>query len=684
MHYRPEIDGLRAIAVLAVVLFHARYDPFSGGFVGVDVFFVISGYLITSIIVAEIRRGDFSLARFYERRVRRIFPALFLTMSATWVVACFLLTPDSFMQFSRSIVAATLFSSNILFWRELGYFDVPAEAKPLLHTWSLSVEEQFYILYPVLLLILYKRLNKRWTAALAAVAALSFVASAWAVEFRSTDAFFWAPTRAWELLLGAFLAFDILPALRFRPFRELLSLAGVILIAWCVVSYTPETPFPGMNAFPPCFGAALVLYACGGKRDAVVGRILSSRGLVFVGLISYSLYLWHWPVFTFARLYLWRGLTRLDTLALIGLSVLLSVASWRFVEQRFRKRSVTPGRSSALLWAAGVIYAFTMLGVFGHSSGGWPSRSPTFAKYAFYLNHRVDCYADDPAALCFHGDPSRPRFALWGDSHAGLIAPAVAEVMGRNGFGLRQYTASACVPIPGIIRDGDDDECLKNNQAVLKAILADESVVGVVLAARWSLLIAGALDGDPIDRTYEVASLDGGPIGKSDQEQLYADRFRALISRLTNAGKRILLLYPVPEPGIQVRAILTIEALYGGDPDAVRSSFEAYDRRHMFIFNLFDDLPPSPLITKIYPHRALCNAADCAVSKQGETLYADYQHLSERGAKIVAGLLDAPLRRLETTLAKPPPASESRLNSRLSGAPRARPRASTWRTASSP
>ncbi len=331
---RADIDGLRALAVVPVVLYHFHVAPFGGGYVGVDVFFVISGFLITGLIHAEMRSGEYSLAAFYERRARRILPALFAVVAAAAVAALFLLFPADLRRFGESVAATALFVSNFDFWQQSGYFDAGAEAKPLLHTWSLAVEEQFYLLFP-LLLGLFRSAGRRGLLLLAGGLALaSFGFGLWAVRAYPAMAFYLAPARVWELMLGAILALAEVP----RPPRwiaEALSLLGLALLAVAVFAFSPDTPMPGANALLPCLGAALLIYA-NGAGDTLAARGLSLRPMVFAGLISYSLYLWHWPVFVFARYLRVAPLGAAETLALIALSVGLAVLSWRFVERPFR------------------------------------------------------------------------------------------------------------------------------------------------------------------------------------------------------------------------------------------------------------------------------------------------------------------------------------------------------------
>ncbi len=364
MNYRREIDGLRAVAVLPVILFHAGFHVFSGGYVGVDVFFVISGYLITSILISELEAGNFSITRFYERRARRILPALFVVMLACLPFAYLWMLPSQLRDFSQSLVAVVLFASNILFWREDGYFAAAAELKPLLHTWSLAVEEQYYLLFPVFLWLFWRFRRQRVLWTVVGLAALSLLLAEWGWRNAPSANFYLAPTRAWELLAGSICAFLMVG----RPQRSsnVLSAAGLALILFSVFVYNEGTPFPSVYTLAPILGTALIiLYAAQGTWTA---RLLSMPVFVGVGLISYSAYLWHQPLFAFARL---RSLSEPGPTLMAGLAVaalLLAWATWRFVEQPFRNRtSPVLGRQKSVFLVSGAAIAlFAAVGLAGH------------------------------------------------------------------------------------------------------------------------------------------------------------------------------------------------------------------------------------------------------------------------------------------------------------------------------
>jgi peptidoglycan/LPS O-acetylase OafA/YrhL len=368
--YRPDIDGLRAVAVLAVVFFHAKLPGFSGGFIGVDVFFVISGYLITGLIADDCRNGRFTFANFYFRRIRRIVPALVCVYAACTLLAALLMLPSDMAEFGRSLRSSAMFVSNHFFYRLADYFGGQSDLKPLLHTWSLSIEEQFYLVWPAVFLLLIRWRNGWLHNVIAAVGGLSLAASVAMVGYHREAAFFLAPFRAWELLLGAWLA--LLPA---RPalsprIAEMCASAGLLLILGSTLLLAEGDPFPGLLALPPCLGTALLIIAGTQPKPTLVTRWLSMRPAVAVGLVSYSLYLWHWPLLAFARYHVDRPLRWSETASLLLASLLLSAATYRWVERPARR--LQPAQTRLVL-GAGVL-SLAAVGLAGYridKDRGW-------------------------------------------------------------------------------------------------------------------------------------------------------------------------------------------------------------------------------------------------------------------------------------------------------------------------
>ncbi len=381
MHYRREIDGLRALAVVPVILFHAHVPGLPGGFIGVDIFFVISGFLITSLLAEDLSTGRYSLAGFYERRVRRIFPALAIVLLATLPPAFLLLLPSQIEDFSASLGAVVVFLSNVFFLSQVGYFSPDAELQPLLHTWSLAVEEQYYLLFPPLLALLWRR-GARWTyLVLGALAIGSFVFALWGATENPGRNFFFTGSRAWELLAGAIAAL----AARRGGLQgsDVLASLGLVGVIGAILLWGPETPAPGAWMLVPVVGTVLILlFAQSGTTTA---RVLSHPGFVGVGLVSYSAYLWHQPLFSFARHYYVAQPPVPVMAVLILLTFLLAWATWAFVEQPFRRKSgrLMPNRRSLFLCAALLGGALFAIGAAGKATDGfrdlwlraWPDRA---------------------------------------------------------------------------------------------------------------------------------------------------------------------------------------------------------------------------------------------------------------------------------------------------------------------
>jgi len=496
MQYRREIDGLRALAVVPVILFHAGFRAFSGGFVGVDVFFVISGYLITSLILAEVARGNFSLTSFYERRARRILPALFLVMAACIPAAWVYLLPSDMKSFSESLAAVSVFASNVLFYNENGYFAADAELKPLLHTWSLAVEEQFYVLFPLLLLAAW-RLGRRWTVALLAlVGLLSLGLAQWGASVNPEATFLLLPTRVWELLMGALIAFYCdarqSPAggVGANPrISEVAGFVGVAMILLAVFAFDRETPFPGVYALLPTIGTALVILFAHPRSG--VGKLLGSRTFVGLGLISYSAYLWHQPLFAFARQ---RSLAEPGRALLLGLAflaIVLAGLSWRYVERPFRDRTRF-SRTQVAWYGVLCSLAFVALAFLGYRTNGFEDRHSSgerailaYTTYAFRDLYRVEtCLLEPDQAYTDFSTRCAPvrvtgGTMIWGDSHAAALSYGLRQRLPEAA----QFTASGCPPL---LDDdiGDRPHCRKINEFVMDEIRQLQPR-NLVLHANW-------------------------------------------------------------------------------------------------------------------------------------------------------------------------------------------------------
>jgi peptidoglycan/LPS O-acetylase OafA/YrhL len=497
LKHRNDIDGLRAVAVLPVVLFHYGANVFAGGFTGVDIFFTISGFVIAGSILNDIRAGSFSIANFYFKRIRRIVPAFTAVMIATSIAAIFFLLPSDLVDYGRSLASTSTFLSNFYFWKTSGYFAAPAQTKPLLHTWSLSVEEQYYVFAPIYFWIIYHYCKARWLLFLMPVAIVSLATSIAAVFVAPTAGFFLFPTRIWELLLGAMIALAGRPMEVRRSVGEIMSVVGLGLILLGIFTLEEGDPFPGWNALLPCLGTALIIQAGIGSPTRselpLVNRLLCLKPLVGIGLISYSLYLVHWPIAAFMKNETLRSPTASEMTAMLAASLGLAWLSWRFVEQPFRKASFA-ARGGAFTATGCVIAGGVMIGLFAGWTGGLPQRFPDFVE------SRIAGVEDWGGDHCFNQNGSNPtpwdpqlctrihgkngRILLWGDSFAAHYLPGVLRDADRINADVLQYNFAGCPPILSYFsyaRVG----CTEFNKRVVD-VIKSERIDTVVIAARWT------------------------------------------------------------------------------------------------------------------------------------------------------------------------------------------------------
>lgn len=639
MQYRREIDGLRALAVLPVMLFHAGFSLFGGGFVGVDVFFVISGFLITTILLTEIRSGTFSLLTFYERRARRILPPLFLVMALCLPIAWLWLVPSDMKDFAQSLVAVSFFSSNLLFWQEAGYFQTAAEFKPLLHTWSLAVEEQYYMLFPLLLLFLF-RFCRQWIGvALIGLGLLSLASAQWGVRHAPDAAFFLLPARAWELLVGSLLAFWV--ARRTVPLTVLLAQAssalGLLLLIYAIFVFDKSTPFPGLQALVPTLGTALIIL--GATPRTIVGRLLGSRLLVGIGLVSYSAYLWHQPLFAFVRHIKPEASQPEIFLALILTSLVLAYLSWRFVERPFRDRQRVNRRMVALV-TGGFTLFFVAAGLAGHFTSGFDRQRVSDEQRSVLATalpspQREACHTGGeayrtPAQACTFND-GPPRWAVFGDSHAVELAFAMAQELEPQARAIRQFTFSGCVPIYGQV--DDPSPCARWTREAVSHILNDAALKDVVVSYR----IHAALFGDQLGVFPAMpASVSG-----ERRERMWA-AYVQILRTFVDAGKRVTLVLQAPELPAAVESLVFRVGQDVRDVPGVSRVW--WNARSTFVRDRLHELPQG--VTIVDPAALFCQGAQCLAVKAGTALYFDDDHMSLGGAAQVAKavLLTHPLR----------------------------------------
>jgi peptidoglycan/LPS O-acetylase OafA/YrhL len=644
--YRADIDGLRAVAIMPVLLFHAGFV--GGGFIGVDVFFVVSGYLITRLIAPEIRSGSFSLLEFYARRARRLLPALSLVLVASAVAACVVMVPSALEYFGGSLFATAVFASNVFFWLEAGYFDTASEAKPLLHTWSLAVEEQFYLLFPLLLMWLLRRPASRpllWTNC---VLVVSLCACVVATRYWPDSAFYLTPYRAWELAIGVWLALSAVQAPQNAVVRNALAWAGIGLILAATVLYSWRTPFPGLAALAPTVGAALVVWT-GSNRDTTLKRLLSMRPVVFVGLISYSLYLWHWPLLAFARIVVVRHLTPAEASALLFAAFLLASLSWKYVELPIRQRRMLGRRSSLLAAGAASIVALAIGGLVIVVGQGWPQRLDPLALRYLHAEQdenprREECSFMEGADLrdgraCRIGSAAldaRPTFAVWGDSHADALLPAFDRLADEHHASGLYLGKIGCPPLLDVERTDRSSSCREFNAAALQ-VIERSAIDTVVIVARWAHYTdSPTVKQEPrtlvLLRDAESNARDG-----AQNTEVLARGLERTLSALR--GRRVFVVDSIPEVGYHVpRALATFEHL--DRRLDLRPTTAEFNGRQREIDSLLTQLARRYEVELLRPADILCDERHCAIEIGDDPLYSDEHHLSAGGALAIAPLFE--------------------------------------------
>jgi peptidoglycan/LPS O-acetylase OafA/YrhL len=611
VRYRVDVDGLRAIAVLSVLFFHVGAPFAAGGFVGVDIFFVISGFVITGRVLADIGKDRFSIVDFYRRRIRRIFPALAVTLVACVPVFYVLMLPDDRTEFLQSLVAAIFSVSNIYFWKTSGYFDPAGSIRPLLHTWSLAVEEQFYLFAPIFFGIVLRQ--SRWlVSGILILVAISSLALSVVLTFRAPSAnFFLLPTRAWELLLGALVAVFGAQAVAHSLLGKTACWAGLGLIAAAIAAYTPETPFPGLAALPPTLGAALII-AYGGAEETWTSRLLSSWPMVTIGQISYSLYLVHWPIIVAARFWLLSEPGFIAATVICAVSLLLAALSYKYIENPIRYSS-SPWLSGRALFAAATATA-GIVGLIGYAGAAIAKRqsgsavmeakstavenSVGWEPHCFLQNRP---YTDWNAAACLRISGHPQTALLWGDSFAAHYVAGLAQLAGSAKVNLLQYTAAGCPPVFGYtslaIR-----HCQDFNDNMLN-VVAQHDVKIVIMSARWDLLRGRGLEGiKPTLEKLRKMQLEVYVLGASP---IFPFRPEYLARR-------------------RVKADGTAEASW--QIGSEQSERNALLRAHVGTDATFID--PLPV---------LCPEHKCVYLSRGKYLFADYGHFSADGSKFAAG-----------------------------------------------
>jgi peptidoglycan/LPS O-acetylase OafA/YrhL len=641
--YRGDIDGLRAIAVLSVVLYHAGLPGFSGGFVGVDIFFVISGFLITQIIMKGIYAETFTVAGFYVRRAKRILPAYIVVTICAIVAGLVLLPPTELTSLSESVAASAFFLANFYFAGEMSYFQDAAEQLPLLHLWSLSVEEQFYLVWPLVALLLLARLPDRWRAPLLLTATvIALGVTEWALRTKSTTmVFFWSPFRAWELMLGALVA--IAPVVSLKPGARLgAAIVAGLCIAVSVGFYRPGEPlFPGLAAVPPCLGAALAIYL--GMLDTrnPLTVLLSNELLRRIGLISYSLYLWHWPIFAYCRVVFGSPMDPIVVAVAIAASFVLAAFSLRFVERPFQKARHRP--TPILSTAGATLTVLFAVGAVGILLDGLPQRatSDTLALEATLDQSRISkhCLRQQEPELVAHQPDGciwgsgQPTEVVWGDSHAAAYFVGMEGRWVATGQTIEFRGMQSCDPLWAL---GDrtpsgraEAACELFNQSVLEGVASDPTIKRVLISGYWTSRIVdlGATRGDNV------------PAVQQDQlDQIEADATR-IVRRLTSAGKEVILLGEVPAFPTGGGGCIRQQAFLRLPWTNCNSRRQWVDGVAGRINKVLSEVASLPNVSFVDPITVFCAAQNCSPYFGKEVDFRDRHHMSDAGSKRVTALL---------------------------------------------
>lgn len=649
IQYRADIDGLRAIAVLAVVLFHLSPSFLSGGFVGVDIFFVISGYLITSILQRDIVDRKFSLLKFWERRIRRILPALFAVVFTCLLAGWVLFLPNDYERLARQSLSVAIFASNILFYMQSGYFDAGNDTKPLLHTWSLSVEEQFYLFFPLALFLIAKFIPSHLKAIFIAVFILSLSSSIYGSYTYPTATFYLLPTRMWELLLGALIAFFPARGFLSKKCAEVGATAGGCLILFSVWAYSKETPFPGWAAIVPCLGAALLIWF-GGAHNPVVSRILSLKPFVFVGKISYSWYLWHWPAVVFYKYYYPQAYGFPDIAILLLSTFFISVFSWRYIETPFRYYQASRLRIFSIF--AVTTFATITMSLLLHFQEGYPARfSPSVLVYAHAENDKnpyqelcnrpsLDRVRQDKICTTSTDTDTAPSFILWGDSHADAIAPVFYALSKQHDIQGYVVTYDGCPPILDMEQEGRDSDfyCKLFNDEVLRFIQRNR-IKNVFLVSAWGNWMFNP-------RLYPSTGHDDylyAPLPQEINKDVLSGLDRTL-KLLAREGLHVFVMQTIPTAEFSPPQELALdEAFPGRGGTHAFIPLDSYGNACEPIEILSRSYHESPSITFLDPGRYLCNDDGCSLSRNGRSLYYNGGHLSVYGAEQLGDLFRVPL-----------------------------------------
>lgn len=653
MKYRHEIDGLRAIAVMGVILYHVGLKSISAGYAGVDVFFVISGFLIGGIIFRERANGTFTYRKFYARRARRILPALFTVILFSMIAGWLTMMPDTLRYFGGAALSTLLFISNIWFFEVIDYFNPAALKDPLIHTWSLAVEEQFYFFVPLLFGLLWRFGTKTLFWVFAALATVSLITALLTNTNSPMAAFYLIHTRAWELFAGVLAALTF-PKITASPRTSgWLTNLGLLLILGGLGLIPAHVPWPGGWTIIPVAGTVLVLLF--GQAPSLARTALTLRPITIIGLISYSAYLWHQPVISFLDLAGYPLSGWPQTTATVAAILTVSWLSWRYIEQPFRTGSTLPKLMArgSLIIAAIIIAAFS---IGGHVTEGYPDRMPSKVHALLaYANSQPQTYKQCLAVRatvtdmkmhdrCVHGANTTPSIAIWGDSHAALLGQALGKALTKHDLALQELTLSSCQPIPKMLNYGQTRaaKCEWFNDAVMEYLLATPTLKTIVLHATWGSYISNSdsiswLGNLVPDNLYAYPSHLSPSMPDAERKDAIAGELSRAITTLRDAGKTVILVQAIPSPGFRPTKHYGRKLWYGEQLDQDIGFDQAlFSQSPMDMHKFLAEIANKTGAYVFDPQNQLCQDGLCYVMKNGAPLFFDGGHLSLEGLALVA------------------------------------------------
>ena len=644
--YRPEIDGLRAIAVGAVILYHAKINifgqPFKGGFIGVDIFFVISGYLITSIILKElVTTGSFSFKHFYERRVRRILPALLFVMLVSLPFAWMYLLPDSFVDFSKSILYSLGFSSNFYFhYSGQQYGADSGLLKPFLHTWSLSVEEQYYILFPIVLLITYKFFRRYLIHILTFGFIISLGLAEWTSRNYPSISFYFIHTRMWELLAGSILSyFEITKGHRSK--NQLLNITlptvGLVLISHSIIFFDNDIFHPSFFTLSPIIGVCLIIWFS--NKDELITKVLSTKLFVGIGLISYSLYLWHYPIFAFNRIFFFTSDNIFFELLLLLSVLVLSIFSFYFIEKPFRNKKNNIKNILILIFISSfVIISFNLYVI--HNDGVKTRLPKIFLKE--FRTTNINYYQKD----------NTQKIVLIGDSHADTLGFNLNEKIKKKDLSLFRFKTRMYLTDFNYVerKTKKIDENFIESNIKIDNFLKENSSLIIVFHQRWSAWFLekffdneeGYKESNDLEIPSYLEPINTKTPSFKERQQYTKEGLISQINKIINQGHKLVLVYPIPEVGVNpdqylLKKYILNKNVFKNSFPVISSSYEVYKKRNKLIFEILDSIK-NENIYRVYPHSYFCNKQiknRCVANDENDIFYYDGDHLSIQGSKFV-------------------------------------------------